>query len=92
MATETPAATAPGQDQIVEEQISQLRTLFADAPEVGKAALEKAFRELTSQASTTPAPTLGLRRMGPVAGRPPCVPRRVQEPLRCGGQLGRHET
>jgi NADH dehydrogenase len=33
---------------------------------------------------------LGLHRMGPVAGRPPGIPRRVQEPPRHGGQLGRH--
>lgn len=39
MATETPAATVP--NRAVEEKINQLRELFADAPEVGRTALEK---------------------------------------------------
>jgi hypothetical protein len=58
MATETPTVTSNGQDRNVEEKISQLRALFADAPEVGKAALENALRELTSQASRTPPPPI----------------------------------
>ena len=40
----------------VEEKIQQLRELFADAPEVGKAALENVLQELTSQAADTPPP------------------------------------
>jgi hypothetical protein len=58
MATETPTVTSNGQDRNVEEKISQLRALFADAPEVGKAALENALHELTSQASRTPPPPI----------------------------------
>ena len=38
MTTETSTATGSGQDATVEE-INQLRELFADAPEVGRAAL-----------------------------------------------------
>ena len=38
------------------EKIDQLRALFADAPEVGKSALERVLQELTSQASDTPPP------------------------------------
>ena len=34
-----------------QEKIEQLRELFADAPEVGKKALENVLGELTSQAS-----------------------------------------
>src|SRR4051794_35752798 len=56
MATElhTPPETADA--MTVEEKIAQLRELFADAPEVGKNALENALRELTSQAAQTPPP------------------------------------
>jgi hypothetical protein len=39
MTTETSTATGSGQDATVEEKINQLRELFADAPEVGRAAL-----------------------------------------------------
>jgi hypothetical protein len=41
----TPAAPAEG----VEQKIQQLRELFADAPEIGKRALENVLGELTSQ-------------------------------------------
>ena len=56
MATETLTATEPGQDPTVEEKINQLRELFADAPEVGRTALEKVLNRLTSDASKTPPP------------------------------------
>jgi hypothetical protein len=58
MGTETATVTAPASDRAVEEKIHQLRELFADAPEVGKAALENALHELTSQAATTPPPPI----------------------------------
>ncbi len=58
MPTETTTATEPGQEMTVEEKISKLRELFADAPEVGKKALENALHELTSQASKTPPPPI----------------------------------
>jgi hypothetical protein len=56
MATElhTPPDTAHA--MTVEEKIAQLRDLFADAPEVGKNALENALKELTSQAGQAPPP------------------------------------
>ena len=41
------------QDLTIEEKIGKLRELFADAPEVGKQALENALQELTAQASKT---------------------------------------
>ena len=46
MPTQTQRTTAPAQDQSVEEKIQQLRELFADAPEVGKKALENVLREI----------------------------------------------
>jgi len=46
------------QDLTIEEKIAKLRELFADAPDVGKQALENALKELTSQASETPPPAI----------------------------------
>ena len=43
------------QDQAL-QKIQQLRDMFADAPELGKTALENVLRELTSDASETPPP------------------------------------
>jgi len=54
MATETTTSTAP--DTAVEEKINQLRELFADAPEVGRTALENVLSRLASDASGKPAP------------------------------------
>jgi hypothetical protein len=54
MATEVQMAP----DVSVEEKIKQLRELFADAPEVGKTALENVLQELTSQAADTPPPSV----------------------------------
>jgi hypothetical protein len=45
-----------GQDVAVEKKLGQLRELFADAPPVGKQALENVLQELTSQAAETPPP------------------------------------
>ena len=41
-------------EMTAEDKIDELRELFADAPEVGKKALERVLSELESQASTTP--------------------------------------
>src|SRR4051794_39621697 len=51
MTTQPQTATAPEPDQTVEQKIHQLRELFADAPEIGKRALENVLGELTSQAA-----------------------------------------
>ena len=56
MPTQTQTAIKPKQDQSAEEKIQELRELFADAPEVGKNALENVLRELTSQVADTPPP------------------------------------
>jgi hypothetical protein len=42
----------------VAEKIAQLRELFADAPEVGKVALENVIGQLQSDAATTPPPPI----------------------------------
>ena len=44
MQTQTQTAIAPKQDQSVEQKIQKLRELFADAPELGKSAGERAPR------------------------------------------------
>jgi hypothetical protein len=53
MATQTQTATAPDQEKAVEQKIKQLRELYADAPEVGKTAMENAIQEQTSGASSS---------------------------------------
>ena len=58
MAAEVQTATRPEHDLTADEKIAKLRELFADAPEVGKKALENALKELTSQASETPPPPI----------------------------------
>ncbi|HZF16494.1 MAG TPA: hypothetical protein VE046_11170 [Steroidobacteraceae bacterium] len=65
MATQT--LSKPEQDQTAEKKIQQLRALFADAPELGKKALENVLRELTSDASATPPPP--VESAGRVGGR-----------------------
>ena len=40
MATQTQTLTRPEQDETIEKKIQQLRKLFADAPELGRTALE----------------------------------------------------
>jgi len=45
MTTQPQTATGLDQDQTVEQKIQQLRELFADAPEVGKTALQNALQQ-----------------------------------------------
>jgi hypothetical protein len=56
MATDVPAETSPDRAQTVEEKIELLRTLFADAPEVGRKALENVLGRLSADASQEPPP------------------------------------
>jgi hypothetical protein len=44
------------QDIAVEKKVQQLRDLFADAPDIGKMALENALKEITTQVSDAPPP------------------------------------
>ena len=65
MATETPLATKPKSDAVVEQRIQRLRELYADAPEIGKAALEKTMpnlkRELAAGTGAQNAGRIGAR-------------------------------
>jgi hypothetical protein len=58
MATDLQGTTRLEDDLKSEAKIAKLRELFADAPEVGKKALENVLKELTSQASQTPPPPI----------------------------------
>ncbi len=53
----TQTQTAPQSDSGA-QKIRELRELFADAPEVGKKALENVLHELTAQVSQTPPPPI----------------------------------
>jgi hypothetical protein len=64
MTTQTPVKVAPTEDRPVEEKIAYLRELFADAPEVGKQALENVLHKLTQQASTPPPAVESAGRVG----------------------------
>jgi hypothetical protein len=57
MTTPTQTTGGPDQDQAVERKIQQLRELFADAPEVGKTALQNKLREVGSSWVSTPPRT-----------------------------------
>ena len=65
----TQAQTTSRQDQTVEKKIQQFRELFADAPEVGKKALENALHELKSQTSDLPPAIESAGRVGARLGK-----------------------
>ena len=68
MATETQTATA-SQSDAGAQKIQQLRELFADATDVGKAALENVIKELSSQVSAPPPPIESAGRVGARLGK-----------------------
>jgi hypothetical protein len=65
MATRTATPTKPKQGLTVDEKIQKVRELYADAPEVGKAALENGLaglkEELAAPPRTETAGRIGLR-------------------------------
>jgi hypothetical protein len=69
MQTQTQIAVGEEQRQAGEEKIRQLRELFADAPELGKKALENVLKELTSQVSEPPPPIESAGRVGARLGK-----------------------
>jgi hypothetical protein len=66
MATPTQTAAGQGQGRTVEEKIREVRELFADAPEVGKRALENVLGALKSQ---VPEPRSRMVSAGRVGSR-----------------------
>jgi hypothetical protein len=69
MARETKTPAGSEQDQAIEKKIQQFRELFADAPEIGKKALENALHVLKSQASDPPPPVESAGRVGARLGK-----------------------
>jgi len=65
MATQTQTATEPKSDPRVEQKVKKLRELYADAPELGRAALERGLpdlkRELAVATGTQNAGRIGAR-------------------------------
>jgi hypothetical protein len=59
MTTDAPAETRPDEARSAAEKVEQLRELFADAPEVGRTALENVLRRLASDAAQKPPPPIG---------------------------------
>jgi hypothetical protein len=69
MQTQTQIAVGEEHRPTGEEKLQQLRELFADAPELGKKALENVLRELTSQVSEPPPPIESAGRVGARLGK-----------------------
>jgi len=69
MPAQTQVAVGAEQQRAGEEKIKQLRDLFADAPELGKSALENVLRELKSQVSEPPPPIESAGRIGARLGK-----------------------
>ena len=69
MAIQTQTQPRPEQDQATEKKTQQFRELFADAPEIGKKALENALHELRSQTSDLPPPVESAGRVGARLGK-----------------------
>jgi hypothetical protein len=66
MAMQAQTSIDSDQQQAAEEKVRQLRELFADAPEVGKMAMERVLGELTSQVS---APRTRMESAGRIGSR-----------------------
>jgi hypothetical protein len=69
MTTDTKEKTSPDHETTADEQIEQLRKLFADAPDVGKKALENVLDKLKSQTTSLPPPVESAGRVGSRLGK-----------------------
>jgi hypothetical protein len=67
--TPTDAKSVSGISAEGERKLQALRALFADAPELGKKALENVIAELTSQVSEPPPPIESAGRVGARLGK-----------------------
>ena len=68
MATQTQTATEPKNDAVIEQKIQKLRELYADAPEVGRSALENGLPMLT-EALAAPSSAQTAGRIGARQGK-----------------------
>ena len=69
MQTQTQATSGDEKAKTAGEKIQQLRDLFADAPELGKTALENVLKELSSQVSEPPQAIESAGRVGARLGK-----------------------
>jgi hypothetical protein len=69
MATQAQTSSATDRTQAAQDKVQQLRDLFADAPELGKKALESALVTLRSQASDLPPAIESAGRTGARLGK-----------------------
>ena len=68
MATQTATTSRPQQSLTVDEKLQKLRELYADAPEVGKAALQNGLPMLTKELAA-PSAALTAGRIGARQGK-----------------------
>src|SRR6476659_10330812 len=77
MATGTHTLSGADQELVVEQKIQKLKDLYADAPELGRVALEKGLpdlkRELAAATGTQNAGRIGARQ-GKVSELPGIIP------------------
>jgi len=69
MATQTQSATQPKSNSVVEQKIQKLRELYADAPELGKAALEKGLANLRQELAVATGTLQNAGRIGSRQGK-----------------------
>jgi hypothetical protein len=69
MATQTQSATASKSDAAVEQKIQKLRELFADAPELGRVALEKRLADLKGEMAAASGATQTAQTAGRIGAR-----------------------
>jgi len=68
MATQTQVATEATRDTVVEQKLQKLRELYADAPEVGKVALQHGMADIAREFAALKGAT-GLQSAGRVGSR-----------------------
>jgi hypothetical protein len=67
--TKTQTPTGSKASPAAQQKVQELRELFADAPPVGKTALENVVRQLTSDATELPPPVESAGRIGSRLGK-----------------------
>jgi hypothetical protein len=67
--TQMPRQTGSKQPADAQQKIQEMRELYANAPELGKKALENVLRELSSQVSEPPPPIESAGRVGARLGQ-----------------------
>lgn len=68
MATQTRMATEPTKDAVVEQKLQKLRELYADAPEVGKVAVQNGMADIAREFAALTGAT-GVQSAGRIGAR-----------------------